>query len=186
VLGEQPRISAIGLRVDREHRDSVRARLIDLPAVLGVASTTSSVARMREQQGESMLVMALILTLSAAAISIGIVYNNARIALSLRARDLATLRVLGFTRREISSILLGELGAQIAIGVPLGLWLGTLWARWLAASIDPETIRFSVHITGRSYAIAALIAIVSGLASALLVRRKLDQLDLIAVLKSSE
>lgn len=186
VLGEEPRSSAIGLRVDRQHRDAVRARLVDIPAVLGVASTTSSVDRMREQQGESMLVMVFILTLSAAAISIGIVYNNARIALSLRARDLATLRVLGFTRREISSILLGELGAQIAIGVPLGLWLGTLWARWLSASIDPETIRFPVHISGRSYAVAAVIAIASGLASALLVRRKLDQLDLIAVLKSSE
>lgn len=186
VLGEEPRISSVGLRVDRQRIDVVRARLVGFPAVLGVASTTSAVARMREQQGESMLVMVLILTLSAAAISIGIVYNNARIALSLRARDLATLRVLGFTRREISSVLLGELSAQITIGVPLGLWLGTLWARWLSASIDPETIRFSVHISPRTYAIAAVIAIASSAASALLVRRKLDRLDLIAVLKSSE
>jgi putative ABC transport system permease protein len=185
-LREAPRVSVVALRVDRARLDDVRARLKQLPHVLGVTSTADVVQRMRDQQGESMLVMVLILTLSAAAISIGIVYNNARIALSMRARDLATLRVLGFTRREISSVLLGELAAQLALGVPLGLWLGTAWARLMAANIDPETIRFPVYIAGRSYAEAAVIALVSGLASALLVRRKLDRLDLVGVLKSSE
>ena len=76
-----------------------------------------------------MLVMTLILTLSAAAIAIGVVYNNARIALSMRSRDLASLRVLGFTRVEISGILLGELAAQVVLGIPLGFVLGHWWAR---------------------------------------------------------
>ncbi|MBL9019821.1 MAG: ABC transporter permease, partial [Myxococcales bacterium] len=122
----------------------------------------------------------------AAAIAIGVVYNNARVALSLRGRDLATLRVLGYTRAEISSILLGELALQVIVGVPLGLWLGTVWSEVLAASIDPETIRFSVHIADRTYVEAAVIALLSGIVSALLVRRKLDRLDLVGVLKSSE
>jgi putative ABC transport system permease protein len=186
VLREAPRVSLILLRVDPARRDVVRARLKELPAVLGVTSTARLVQRYREQTGEAMLVMSLILTLSAAAIAIGVVYNNARVALSLRSRDLATLRVLGYTRVEISSMLLGELAIQVVAGVPLGLWLGTLWSRVLAASIDPETIRFAVHITDRTYAEAALVAIVSGVVSALLVRRKLDTLDLLAVLKSSE
>jgi putative ABC transport system permease protein len=186
VLREGPRVSVLLLRVDPAHGDAVRARLKELPAVIAVTSTAHVVERYREQTGESMLVMSLILTLSAAAIAIGIVYNNARVALSLRSRDLATLRVLGYTRVEISSMLLGELGVQVLAGIPLGLWLGTLWSRALAATIDPETIRFSVHISGRSYAEAALIALVSGAVSALLVRRKLDNLDLLAVLKSSE
>jgi putative ABC transport system permease protein len=186
VLREEPRVSLILLRVDPAASDAVRARLKELPGVLGVTSTQHMIRRLREQTGESMVVMALFLTLSAAAISIGIVYNNARIALSMRSRDLATLRVLGYTRAEISSILLGELGVQVLAGVPLGLWLGTLWSHAMAASIDPETIRLAVHISARSYASAALIAIVSGVVSALLVRRKLDKLDLVAVLKSSE
>ena len=186
VLREEPRVSLIGLRIDRARAADIRARLKELPAVLGVTSTEAQVARMREQTGESMLVMTLILMLSAAAISIGIVYNNARIALSLRGRDLATLRVLGFTRAEISGVLLGELAVQVLVGIPLGLWLGTWWARMLAAGIDPEAIRFPVFIASRSYAEAAVIALVSGLVSALLVRRKLDRLDLVAVLKSSE
>jgi putative ABC transport system permease protein len=133
-----------------------------------------------------MLVMTLILTVSAAAIAIGVVYNNARIALSLRSRDLASLRVLGFTRAEISEILLGELGVQVLLGIPLGLLVGTWWARLLAASMDPETIRFPVHIASQTYAAAIAIGIGSALASALLVRRKLDRLDLVGVLKSSE
>jgi len=186
VLREDPRVSSISLRVDPAQLDSIRLALKAMPRVLGVSSTRSMVDRMRDQTGGSMLVMTLILTLSAAAISIGIVYNNARIALSMRARDLATLRVLGFTRGEISSVLLGELGAQVVLGIPLGLWLGTAWARVLAAGIDPETIRFPVHIAARSYVEAAVIALVSGLASALLVRHKLDHLDLVEVLKSSE
>jgi putative ABC transport system permease protein len=151
-----------------------------------VNSTANLIERYREQTGESMLVIALILTVSAAAIAIGVVYNNARIALSMRSRDLATLRVLGFTRVEISTILLGELGAQVLAGVPLGLWLGTLWSRLLAQSIDPETIRFAVHISSHTYVEAAVIALVSGIVSALLVRRQLDRLDLVSVLKSSE
>jgi putative ABC transport system permease protein len=186
VLREQPRVSVIGLRVDRARLAEVRERLKDIPQILGVTSTEAQVDRMREQTGESMLVMTMILTLSAAAISIGIVYNNARIALSMRGRDLASLRVLGFTRAEISSILLGELGAQVVLGIPLGLLLGTWWARILAANIDPENFRFPVFISGRSYAEAAVIALVSGLVSALLVRRQLDRLDLVSVLKSSE
>ena len=141
---------------------------------------------MREQTGSSMLVMTLILTLSAAAIAIGVVYNNARIALSMRSRDLASLRVLGFTRLEISSILLGELAAQVLLGIPLGLLFGTGLARLLAASMDPEAIRFQVHIAAHTYVEGAVIALISGLVSALLVRRKLDRLDLVGVLKSSE
>jgi len=186
VLREAPRVSLIHLQVDPARLDDVRAKLKEMPGVLGVTSTARVVERYREQTGQSMLVMSLILTLSAAAIAIGVVYNNARIALSMRSRELATLRVLGFTRVEISAILLGELGAQVLAGVPLGLWLGALWSRALAASIDAETMRLWLHISPRTYVEAAVIALVSGLVSALLVRRKLDELDLVAVLKSSE
>jgi len=151
-----------------------------------VTSTERIIQRYREQTGGSMFVMTLILTLSAAAIAIGVVYNNARIALSLRGRDLASLRVLGFTRVEISTILLGELAAQVVLGIPLGFVLGHWWASVLAHSIDPEAIRFPLHIASSTYAAAGLIGLVSAVVSALLVRRQLDHLDLVAVLKSSE
>jgi putative ABC transport system permease protein len=186
VLREDPRVSAVLLRVDPARTDELSHRLKELPEVLGVARTSHVIDRYREQTGESMLVITLILTLSAAAIATGVVYNNARIALSLRSRDLASLRVLGFTRREISNVLLGELGAQVALGIPLGLVLGRWGAGLFAAGIDREWVRFPLYTSPSTYATAAVIALVSGLASALLVRRKLDQLDLVGVLKSSE
>jgi putative ABC transport system permease protein len=186
VLREDPRISTALLAVDADKLDDVRARLKEMPVVIGVSSTEHAIRAYREQTRESMSFMTFVLTLSAAAISIGVVYNNARIALSMRSRDLASMRVLGFTRREISTILLGELGAQVVLGIPLGLVLGTWWAGLLAASMDPEAIRLPLYIAPSTYAAAAAIAFVSGLASALLVRRQLDHLDLVGVLKSSE
>ena len=186
LLGQEPRVTTALLRIDQTRVDEIRASLKEMPAVLGVTSTERVIRAYRGQTGRSMLVMTLILVFSAAAISTGVVYNNARIALSMRSRDLASLRVLGFTRREISSILLGELGAQVLLGIPLGFVLGHWFAARFAASIDPETIRFPLHISAGTYATAAVIALISGLVSALLVRKKLDKLDLVGVLKSSE
>jgi putative ABC transport system permease protein len=185
-LGEEPRVTSVLLRIEPAAVDAVRARLQDMPQVIGVSSPSEMIARYREQTGDSMAIMTLILGLSAAAIALGVIYNNARVALSMRARDLASLRVLGFTRREISNVLLGELGVQLVLGIPLGLLLGRWWAGAYAASIDRELMRFPLHISPRSYAAAAAIALVAGVVSALLVRRKLDRLDLVEVLKSAE
>ena len=186
VLGEEPRISAALLAVERGRDLEVRAALARLPEVIAVSSTARVIRRYRDQTGGSLLAMTAVLTISAAAIAVGIVYNNARVALSMRGRDLASLRVLGFTRAEISGILLGELGAQLAAGVPLGLALGTWWAGALAGMVDPEAFRLPLYIADRTYAGAAAVALVAGLLSALLVRRKLDHLDLVGVLKAPE
>ncbi|MCE9575390.1 MAG: ABC transporter permease [Deltaproteobacteria bacterium] len=182
----EPRVTTVLLEVEADRADDVRARLKELPAVVGVTSTQRIIDNYRKQTGETMLTITIILTLSAAAIAVGVVYNNARIALSMRGRDLATLRVLGFTRREISSVLLGELGVQVLLGVPLGLYLGYWLARMFAAAVDPEFMRFPLYIAPRTYALAAAVALIAGVISALLVRRKLDRLDLVAVLKASE
>jgi putative ABC transport system permease protein len=186
LLREEPRVTAALLRIDPARAAEVRQRLKQMRGVIGATSRQDIIDKYREQTGESMWVIALILTLSAAAIATGVVYNNARIALSLRSRDLASLRVLGFTRVEISSMLLGELAVQVLLGIPLGLWLGNLWARAYAASIDPEVMWIPLHIADTTYGAGALIALLSGVVSALLVRRKLDELDLVAVLKTSE
>ncbi len=184
VLGQEPRISTALLAVEPSAIDGVRAELKKMPAVLGEISTQRIIENYREQTGGSMWVITMILGMSAAAIAIGVVYNNARIALSLRSRDLASLRVLGFTRREISAMLLAELAVQVVIGIPLGLVFGTYLATIYAGTVDQDVIRFPFHITPSTYATAAAIALLAGAVSALLVRKKLDHLDLIEVLKS--
>jgi putative ABC transport system permease protein len=133
-----------------------------------------------------MLVTTFILVVFAGTIAFGIVYNNARISLSMRSRDLASLRVLGFTRAEISAVLLGELAAYVLLAIPLGLVIGAWLAYGVVSTIDAESFRFPVVISARTYAFAVAVTLGAALVSALLVRRQLDRLDLVAVLKTRE
>jgi putative ABC transport system permease protein len=121
-----------------------------------------------------------------ATIAFGVIYNQARIALSTRSRDLASLRVLGFTRREISAVLLGELAAYVVLGVPLGWLLGRGLVDLIAASADPESYRMPTYVSAATYAFATLVTILAAAMSALIVRRRLDRLDLVSVLKARE
>jgi putative ABC transport system permease protein len=186
VIGEEVSVNGVQIRVDPAHEAEVRARLVAMPMVGRVVRKQVMIERMYQQTGENMGFMTFILTLFAATIAIGVVYNNARVALSMRSRDLASLRVLGFTRGEISAILLGELAVQVILALPIGLWLGTVWARGVMAGVDPEVFRMPVIISAQTYAFAVAVAVAAGIASALLVRRKLDHLDLIGVLKTRE
>jgi putative ABC transport system permease protein len=187
LLRESPKFSSALLRIDRSMEGEVQARLNDIPAIQAVSRKSDAVASFEKQTDETMNVMTFIMTLFATAIAISIVYNNARVSVSMRGRDLATLRVLGFTRGEISGILLGEQAVQIALAIPLGLLLGTLGAKAMIAEwADPELFRMPFMISNKTYAFSVMVVLASGVASALLVRRKLDRLDLIAVLKTRE
>jgi putative ABC transport system permease protein len=127
-----------------------------------------------------------IVAVFAVIIAFGMVYNVARIALAERGYELATLRVLGFTRREISGVLLGEIGILALLAVPIGFGIGTLLAARVVAGIQSERMRLPMVIEPSSYAWAFLIFTAAVLASALLVRRRLDYLDLVEVLKARD
>jgi putative ABC transport system permease protein len=117
---------------------------------------------------------------------VGVVYNSARIALAERAWELASLRVLGFSRAEVSTFLLGELALQVAVGIPLGLWLGQGLAAFLTHQMHGETFVIPVIIAPRTYVLAIFTILISALLSALIVRRRIDRLDLVAALKTRE
>lgn len=186
LVREQDGVSMALLSIDSARLSDIQERLKSYPTVASVTRQDNMVERFEEQSGEMWRVFTVILTLFASTIAIGVIYNNARVALSMRSRDLASLRVLGFTRTEISSILIGELSIQVLLAVPLGLLIGRGLAHAVASTIDPENYRFPVIVTSQTYAFAALVAIVSGVISALLVKRKLDRLDMIGVLKTRE
>ncbi len=186
LLGQEPVVTAVYLLTDPLAAEDVRRRVTALPGVAAVSRTDAMTERFEEQSGGTMLVMTLVMTLFGTVIAIGVVYNNARVALSIRSRDLASLRVLGFTRREISSILLGELAIQMIIALPVGLLLGRAWARALMSMADPEQYRLPLVITSETYLYAVFVTGAAGVLSALLVRRRLDHLDLIGVLKARE
>ncbi len=186
LLGEAPMVSSVLLRVERGRVAEVVDRLNDRRGIAGISDRAAALAAIRKQSGESMGVITLVLTAFAATICIGVVYNNARVALSLRSRDFASLRVLGFTRAEISRTLLSELGLQVLLAVPVGLVLGRMLVGLLVGTVHPERFRFPVVLSVRTYAFATVLVFVSSTLSALVVRRRLDRLDLIGVLKTRE
>ncbi len=185
-LHQELSISLVQLRVDPTQLDELRRRLKKMPTVAQVTVKAVVVERFKGKSAETMRVTTLVLSFFGAIIAIGVVYNNARVALSMRARDLASLRVLGFSQREVTGILLGELAVQMIVGIPLGLLLGNYWCHALMNTNDPETFRFALHVSSQTYAFAALVAIGAAVVSALLVRRKLSRQDLIEVLKTRE
>ena len=124
--------------------------------------------------------------LFAAIIAFGVVYNSARISLSERSRELASLRVLGFTRAEISLILLGEIAILTVLALPIGVGIGYVLGQLIMAEFTNEVYRLSFVVNPATIAWAWLTVIAATVVSGLLVRRRLDRLDLIAVLKTPE
>lgn len=156
------------------------------PAIVSVLDKAASLAGFQETTSRNMGVFSAVLTLFAVAMAVGIVYNAARISLSESAWELASLRVLGMTRAEVSLLLLSPLAAQQILALPLGAVCGWGLASGLMALMSSDNIDFPVVIARSTYAWAALIVLAAGLVSALLVRRQIDRLDLVAVLKVRE
>lgn len=141
---------------------------------------------LEQQISENLMVTLSFLLVLATILAVGVIYNGARIALSERARELASLRVLGFTRREVSVLLLGEQAVLTALAIPLGWAIGVGFAAGILATLDLETYRIPLVITGRSYLLSAAVAAAAALLAALAVRRRIHRLDLIEVLKTRE
>lgn len=186
LMGEGESISAVAVTLDQARANEFYAALKQMPKVATVSIKNELLRSFRETNARFLLFFTAIVTAFAAAIAVGVVYNSARIALAERAWELASLRVLGFTRHEVSGLLLGELAIEIALAIPLGLWLGHLLSVLIVALIQVETFTIPVIIASSTYAYAALAILAAGAASALIVRHRVDRLDLVAVLKTRE
>ena len=186
LLREGPTISGAYLMVDEPYRAEVYRRLKAIPRIAGTVVREQEIKNFHRTMNETMLFFTWVATLFAGVIAFGVVYNAARITLTERSRELASLRVLGLTRAEISYILLGELALLTLAAIPLGLWLGRWLCDLIARTAQTDLYRVPLILEPATYAFAALVVLLSALASGLLVRRRLDELDLIAVLKTKE
>lgn len=186
LMREGPAISGAYLKVDAAARSEAYARLKEMPRVMGTLVREREIGNFQKTMDETLLFYTGVATLFAAVIAFGVVYNSARIALTERSRDLASLRVLGLTRGEISYILLGELALLTLAAIPLGLLLGRALCGYIAYTAETDLYRVPLVLDADTYAFAALVVLLSAAASGLLVRRRLDELDLVAVLKTKE
>lgn len=186
LMREGPRMSGAMMSTDPKFLPTIYRQLKDTPQISSVSIRQAAVDSFRNTVAKNMLHIRTINLAFAIIIALGVVYNGARISLSERSRELATLRVIGFTRREISTILLGEIGTITLLGIPFGLVMGYVFSWMLTLFLDQEVFRFPFVIYNSTFGLAAGTVLAASIGSALLVRRRLDDLDLIAVLKSRE
>ncbi|ACB75488.1 ABC transporter permease [Opitutus terrae] len=186
LLREGNTVSGAHLTIDRVRWDDFLAAVKEAPRIGALIITAASRKSFNDTVADMMGTIQTIYFTFAVIVAFGVVYNGARIALSERTRDLATLRVIGFTNREIATVLVGELGLLTLLALPFGLWLGSELARLIVEASSTETVRLPLVLTTRTYATAVLIVLVSSGFSFAVVSRRLKHLDLLGVLKARD
>jgi putative ABC transport system permease protein len=186
VLREGDAISGAYVAADSLHLESIYRELEEMPRVAGTVVRKNAIESFLETMAGTILIFTFINTILAGTIACGVVYNSARIALSERSRELASLRVLGFTRAEVSYILLGELAVLTLAAIPVGFLVGRGLCEIIVAGLQSDLYRIPLVLEARTYAFAATVVLVATVLSGLYVRRNLDRLDLVAVLKTEE
>lgn len=186
LMREGAMISGAYLGIEGGAEEQVFDELKATPHVAAVSLKQATIESFLDTFGENMLRMRLINFTFAIVIAIGVVYNSARISFSERSRDLATMRVIGMTRGEVSSILLGELALLTFVAIPIGIAIGTGLCIWISSAMETEMYRIPYVVNPATYGFAAIIIICAALVSGLIVRRRIDHLGLVSVLKVRE
>lgn len=186
LLLDGPLVSSVNFSFDQAREREVYAAIKNVPSLSGLALQKQSLSVFRKTIGENITVMSTVYFLLAGLIAFGVVYNTARIRLSERGRELASLRVIGFTRGEVYWVLFGEFVVLVLASVPVGWLLGYGLAYSVAQGLQSELYQVPLIIFPATYAKASLVVLVSAAISAILIRMRIDSLDLIAVLKTRE
>ncbi|WP_429819750.1 ABC transporter permease [Ensifer sp. B1-9] len=178
--------SGLHIRIDEAGRSDLMAKLKDIPGIASIQFRRAAIDTFYKTMGETIFIFIGFFVAFSMTLSVGVTYNSIRIAISERAQELATLRILGFTRWEISYILLGEVGLLAWLAVPLGAAIGLGLAWWMTRAFETELYRVPLVLHNSTYSKAAIIMLASALGCAAVARRRLDRLDLIAALKTRE
>jgi putative ABC transport system permease protein len=184
--GEPAVISGALLAVDESMLDDIHRQLKQIPAITGVASPASMLESFEEQLAEGILIAAGFLLGFACVIAVGVIYNAARISLSERGRELASLRVMGFHRQEVAVLLLGEQALLTLFAIPLGWMLGYSLCYAITTGLQTDIYRIPFVAEPRTYLLSALLIIIAAIASGWIVRRRLDRFQIVEVLKTRE
>ena len=179
-------VSGAMLKIDSQAEERLFGLLKAMPMVAGVTLRAAALQNIQTYMVDNMSMVMGVNLLFAVIIAFGVIYNTARISLSETSRELASLRVIGFTRAEISSILLGELAILTLASIPIGLLLGYGMIAGAMSAFESELFRLPVVVEASTFLASAATVLGSMAISAWTVRRKLHDLDLVAVLKTRE
>ena len=186
MLDSSPKITGASLLVDQNYSAQLYKKIKEIPAIISLNITSVLRQIFADIMAENILKMVAINVIFASFISFGIIYNTARITLSERSRELASLRVLGLTRAEVAYILFGELGLITLLSLPIGLFLGYSMSVGMTKSMDSELFRLPVYLKNSTYGYAVLIVLLSAVVSFYLVWRQVDSIDLVSAQKGVE
>lgn len=186
VLREPNRVSGAYLRIDSTKQDAIFHRIKTLPAIAGVSLKQDARDAFQQLIDSSAGAVRYLMTAIAGVITFGIVYNSARIAFAERARDLASLRVIGFSRSEAAFVLLAELAIITLLALPLGGVMGYFLVFAISEGFSTDLYRVSALFMPQSYGIAAIAVMAAALLSGWLVKRDIDRIDLVSALKVRE
>jgi putative ABC transport system permease protein len=185
-LREPGRVNAAYVLMDRNSRDALSREVKEIPMIAGVSFLDNASASMRKMLNEGSGFFAYMFVVFSCLMAGGVAYSAARVTFAEQERDLATLRVLGFGRREVSYVLLAEIGALLLIALPVGAILGNLLSRWLMTQFQTDLFTFPYVTESSAYGKSALFVACAVIGAVLSVRRGVDRLDLVSVLKSRE
>lgn len=186
LLKERPTATSVHLLIDTREQAALLRKLKQLPGISAITIKETAIRTFNETMAETLMIFVSFFIFFSCALAFGVTYNAARIALSERGRELATLRVLGFRRSEISYILLGEIAFLTLLALPLGCLIGWLLAMLIVVNFETELYRVPFVIEPSTFAVSMIVATLATAGSAFLVRRRIDRLDLIGVLKTRE
>jgi putative ABC transport system permease protein len=186
LLREGDRMNGARIRIDDQALPELYREVKNTPVITSIALLDVSLQKFRDTIRENITTMTTLYVVLAVIITFGVIYNSARIQLSERARELASLRVFGFTRGEVSSVLLTELAIVTLLAQPLGWLLGYLFAWMVVKGFESDIYRIPFVVNSDTFASASLVVIVAAIVSALIVRRRIDRFDLVRVLKTRE
>jgi putative ABC transport system permease protein len=186
LLEEGLAINGASFSLDEARRTEFLRELKDIPRIGWVAVKESLRDNFRKTTAASINLIQTIYLVFATVVAFGVVYNNASISLAERSRELATLRVIGFSQREVAAVLVTELVILALLAVPIGLLLGTGFATAIIGMVNTETVRLPLVLTARNYAFAISVVTLASLISGIVVLRRLRHLNLIGALKAPE
>ncbi|MEO0745455.1 MAG: FtsX-like permease family protein, partial [Pseudomonadota bacterium] len=183
---QEPRVSVVNVTLDAAHATAFQQSLKDLPRLAGRAMLAENRAGFEDTISRNILITTTIYAVLGTLITVGVAYNGARIQLSERARELASLRILGFTRGEVGFVLVGEIMLLALLAQPLGWWIGWGVAKMLTESYTSDLYAMPLVVSASTFSSASLIVLSAALVSVLIVRRRLDCIDLVSVMKTRE
>jgi len=186
LLREPGRVTAAYLLFDSRYRKAFSARAKELPRIVSVSFKDNARASMTKLLSQGSGFFSLLFVVFSSLMAAGVAFSAARVTLAEQERDLATLRVLGFGRREASYVLMAELGALMLVALPIGALIGVFMSRWLMSQFATELFTFPYVTNAGAYARPALFVTAAVVIATLLVRRGVDRLDLVGVLKSRD